>query len=81
MTRAPIARANFTTAPLKDPVAGAMMMVSPGLRSMSLSPLYGTVNLKEVSFESLYLIQKFAVDDLSSEEFLTQLKLDFDLPT
>lgn len=38
ITLAPITRATLTAAEPKGPVAGATMMVSPALRSMSLSP-------------------------------------------
>jgi hypothetical protein len=42
----------------KGPVAGAMTMVSPDLRLMSLSPPYGTINLKEVSFLGVFYSSK-----------------------
>lgn len=51
MTRAPIARATFTAARPNEPVAGATMIVSPGLSSMSVSPQYGTTSLEKVSLE------------------------------
>ena len=62
MTRAPIARATFTAAPPNVPVAGAMMIVSPGLRSMSTSPPYGTISLKDVSFGCSSLIYIFDLE-------------------
>ena len=62
MTRAPIARAIFTAARPNVPVAGAMMIVSPGLRLMSASPPYGTRSLKEVSFEYPSLIYTFDLE-------------------
>lgn len=55
MTRAPIASATCTAALPNEPVAGVMIMVSPGLRLMSASPPYGTASLESVSFRNLLI--------------------------
>lgn len=53
ITRAPMERAHLTAAEPNAPVAGAMMIVSPGWRLISFNPPYGTRSLREVSFKCL----------------------------